>query len=356
MSASIRSIGLALPTGTASQTRYAEMTARARGLDDEQTRRNHVLYKRSTVRQRASVLLDESGSGWPYPIATTEHDRGPTTGERLREYLPLALDLSERACRGALEQTDPRAVTHLINVTCTGFAAPGVDLGLIERLGLNSTVHRLQVGFMGCHGAINGLAAARAFAEADHDAVVLLNAAELCSLHFSYDERHTLGNAIFADGAAACVVAHADTPADWALVDSASTVISGTTGDMGWTIGDHGFEMTLSREVPDAIEHAIGPWMSRWLAKHNLSIGDINAWAVHPGGPKILDAVQRSLNLAPNALDTSRAVLADHGNMSSPTVLFVLDRLRRAGASPPAVLLAFGPGLVAEAALLNCSS
>lgn len=356
MSVSIRSIGLALPAGAASQSRFAEMTARARGLDDEATRRNRVLYRRTTVRRRASVLLDESGGGWPYPIAATESERGPTTAERLREYLPLALDLSERACRDALVQIDPGTITHLINVTCTGFAAPGVDLGLIERLGLARSVQRLQVGYMGCHGAINGLTAARAFVGADSDAVVLMNATELCSLHFSYEEHGSLGNALFADGAAACVIAHASERTDWTLADTASVVIPGTADHMGWTIGDHGFEMSLSREVPAAIEHALGPWMSAWLAHHGLTIGDVSAWAVHPGGPRVLDAVQSSLNLAPSALDASRAVLADHGNMSSPTVLFVLDRLRRAGASPPAILLAFGPGLVAEAVLLNGSS
>jgi predicted naringenin-chalcone synthase len=120
---------------------------------------------------------------------------------------------------------------------------------------------------------------------------------------------------------------------------------------MGWTVGDHGFEMTLSRRVPGLIARHLRPWLESWLGDNGLSLADVRSWAVHPGGPKIVAAVGESLELAPDALAASRGVFADYGNMSSPTVLFVLDRLRRQNAPRPCVALGFGPGLVAEAAL-----
>jgi len=122
---------------------------------------------------------------------------------------------------------------------------------------------------------------------------------------------------------------------------------------MGWTVGDHGFEMTLSRRVPTLIAKHLRPWLNSWLADNELSLPEVRSWAVHPGGPKIISAVEESLELADDALAASRGVLAEYGNMSSPTVLFVLDRLRKQSAPRPCVALGFGPGLVAEAALFE---
>lgn len=122
---------------------------------------------------------------------------------------------------------------------------------------------------------------------------------------------------------------------------------------MGWTVGDRGFEMTLSRKVPGLIAGAVRPWLESWLGDNGLSLAEVGSWAVHPGGPKILTAVEEGLGLPPDALAASRGTFADYGNMSSPTVLFVLDRLRRAGAPRPCVALGFGPGLVAEAVLFR---
>ena len=158
------------------------------------------------------------------------------------------------------------------------------------------------------------------------------------------------GHTIFADGAAA--VAGSAAPAGgWALKASGSCLIPESAPDMGWTVGDHGFVMTLSRKVPALIAAHLRDWLVGWLRDNGLSLDDVRHWAVHPGGPKILTAVEESLGLPPAALAPSRAVFAEYGNMSSPTVLFVLDRLRREGAAGPCVALGFGPGLVAEAAL-----
>jgi predicted naringenin-chalcone synthase len=137
------------------------------------------------------------------------------------------------------------------------------------------------------------------------------------------------------------------------IVDNGSNIIPGTGDLMSWSIGDHGFRMTLSPQVPETIREHLAPWMIQWLGKNSLTPIDINGWCVHPGGPRILQATEDSLQLSQDALATSRGILSRFGNMSSPTVLFVLDEMLRNGIKPPIVLLGFGPGLAIEAALLK---
>lgn len=293
-------------------------------------------------------------------LPTRENDGvGPTTAERTRVYAAEAGPLAVRSAERAMAEAGFAAaeVTHLVTVSCTGFAAPGVDFALIDGLGLKPTVQRTHVGFMGCHGALNGLRVANAFATADPAATVLLCAVELCSLHYYYGSAadKLVANAIFADGAAAvagrCEAATVGRPLT--LIASGACLIPDSAADMAWAVGDHGFEMTLSRRVPGLIARHLRPWLDAWLGDNGLSLADVGSWAVHPGGPKILSAVEESLGLPPAALAASRQVLADYGNMSSPTVLFVLDRLRQANAPRPCVALGFGPGLVAEGAIFT---
>ncbi|MBN9523367.1 type III polyketide synthase [bacterium] len=291
-----------------------------------------------------------------YPTAANE-GVGPTTDQRMKMYAAEAGPLALRAARQAVAESGfaPDSFTHLVTVSCTGFVAPGVDLALIRGLGLRPTVERTHVGFMGCHGALNGLRVANAFASAAPGARVLVAAVELCSLHYYYGSEpgKLIANAIFADGAAAVAGTAAPRPGGWALRASGSCLIPESDADMGWVVGDHGFEMTLSRRVPGLIAAHLRPWLEGWLRDNGLSLADVGCWAVHPGGPKILVAVEEALGLPRAALAASRAVFADRGNMSSPTVLFVLDHLRKAGAAGPCVALGFGPGLVAEAALFG---
>jgi predicted naringenin-chalcone synthase len=208
---------------------------------------------------------------------------------------------------------------------------------------------------MGCHGALNGLRAARAFAGSEPTARVLVCAAELCSLHFRFGWNADLAvtNALFADGAAALVGSgdSGDDADSWRLAASGSYLTPGTADAMTWTIGDHGFEMTLNPKVSHQIGEHLRPWLRGWLARHGLELADIASWAIHPGGPRILDAVEDALGLDRRVTADSREVLAAHGNMSSPTVLFILERLRGRSAPRPCVALAFGPGLAIEAAL-----
>lgn len=365
----LESIGLALPERVVSQTEAAAIGAACSGGDERGRRVVEQLYHRTTVRHRSTVVgLPVGGEGEAVPLTfdppTAAAPGGPTTAARLRAYEHHAPPLAARAASAALKAAGVAAgeVTQLIAVTCTGFAAPGWDVELIERLGLDRGVGRTAVGFMGCHGAMNGLRVASALADQQPGTRVLMVAAELCTLHFQYgyDPQQIVANALFGDGAAAVVghaTPHGAPPHDggdvrWGLIGSGSHVLPDTRGEMTWRIGDHGFVMSLSARVPELVKAEVGPWVRGWLDGLGLEVGDIDGWAIHPGGPRVISAVQAALGLDPHAGDTSRAVLAEHGNMSSPTVLFILDRLGRRGCRR-CVGIAFGPGLTVEAAVFE---
>lgn len=371
MTMTILGIGTAAPPAL----RQADAAALAQQrccASPQQARLLQSVYRQSTVDARGSVLLGAKGNG--RDTGDAAHNRaaierfyqpprdamplGPTLADRMTHYADRAPPLAERAARSALDRAAvaPAGVAQLIVVSCTGFFAPGVEFHLIESLGLPPTAGRTMIGFMGCHGAINGLRVADALASSRPGEPVLMCAVELCSLHFQYgwDPQRVVANALFADGAAAMVgVAGEQSPGSPRVLATGSCVIPDSRDDMTWTLGDHGFAMTLSPRVPSLIERHLRPWLTRWLTTQNLTLDDIGSWAVHPGGPRIVDAVENALGLPPDATAASRGVLTDHGNMSSPTVLFILERLRHQRASMPCIALAFGPGLVAEAALIG---
>jgi predicted naringenin-chalcone synthase len=231
-----------------------------------------------------------------------------------------------------------------------------VDRELIQALGLRPRVERTHVGFMGCHGALNGLRVARAFTAADPRACVLVCAVELCSVHYHYgwDPQKSVANALFSDGAAAVVGTAAETvERAWWVAATGSCLFPDSADAMTWTIGDHGFEMTLSPRVPDLLGQHLRPWLRDWLADNRLTLDQVASWAIHPGGPRILGAIEKALGLPREATVASREILAEYGNMSSPTVLFILERLQRRQAPRPCVALGFGPGLTAEAVLFR---
>lgn len=361
--------GTALPVGSLTQDEAVGAAVRLSGLDPlaEGARKAQILnalYRRSGVSRRHSVVL-RPGDEDPfvrqtfYKTATDESDLGPTTFERMQRYETEAPELAQSSCEKALEDAKVSAseVRHLVTVSCSGFAAPGFDLALYPGLGLAANVSRTNVGFMGCHGALNGLRVARALSLAHPDEPVLVCATELCSLHHQYtdDPQQVVANSLFADGSAAVVLRSVDggQHEGWTLLGSSSCVLSESTDMMSWRVGDHGFQMTLSAQVPEVIRKQLKPWLESWLATQQLSLQDIVSWAVHPGGPRILTATTSALELDADQLAVSAGVLADCGNMSSPTILFILDRMRRQDLRGPCVALAFGPGLVVEAALLE---
>jgi predicted naringenin-chalcone synthase len=336
---------------TAQQAALLPVFYRLTGIDTR-----HLAFPPQVVQD---ALHGTAASQSAFLPRRTDDDRGPTTRQRMQHYAQEAGPLAALAARRALDDAGlaPRRLTHLVTVSCTGFHAPGPDRELIARLDLPPTVERTHVGFMGCHGAFNGLRVALAFAGADPAARVLVCAVELCSLHYHYgwDPEKMVANALFADGAAAVVggAAPAAAPDPWLLAATGSCLFPDSAAAMTWSIGDHGFEMTLSPRIPDLLAAHLRPWLEEWLAAHGLAPAAVASWAIHPGGPRILAAIEKALGLSREATAASRAVLAECGNMSSPTVLFILQRLRQRQALRPCVALGFGPGLVAEALLFR---
>jgi prepilin-type processing-associated H-X9-DG protein len=368
MSLSILGIGTAVPERAIDQADAADAAGRLCGFNDKQRRLLPTLYRHAGVKQRHTVLLTEKANGHPggqlfYRSVEEGGLHGPTTAARMQKYADCATGLATTACRRAFANAsiEARTVTHLITVSCSGFAAPGVDVQLIRDLGLPADVARTHVGFMGCHGALNALRVARGFVEADPEARVLVCAIELCSLHHQYgwNPEQIVANALFADGSAAVVCGHAGDSAEtnerprW--MSSGSTVVPETEDLMSWNIGDHGFQMTLSARVPDVIQSSLRTWLEGWLAGLGMERAQVAHWGIHPGGPRILQACLDALQLDPSAIETSKQVLSEFGNMSSPTILFIVERLIRQNTPGPWVLLAFGPGLTIEAALVEPS-
>lgn len=368
MSLALVGLGTALPGTAITQAEAVRIAERICGRAAEQAELLPALYRQSGIRTRhlafSSELITDVLQGTKHshsvflPRDETD-DPGPTTGQRMQHYVHEAGALAVQAARQALREAavDPRSLTHLVTVSCTGFRAPGVDIELMKVLELTPTLERTHVGFMGCHGALNGLRVARAFTSAMPNARVLLCAVELCGLHYSYrwNPKRMVSNALFADGAAALVgVAPAGAPADaWQAVASGACLFPESEYAMTWSIGDHGFEMTLSTRVPDLLARHVRPWLTGWLDDCGLRLGEVASWAIHPGGPRVLSALENALDLKPEATAVSREVLAAYGNMSSPTILFLLQRLRDGRAPRPCVALGFGPGLATEAALFR---
>ena len=357
MSFVIHSIATAVPGEPYAQEETAKCAAIVScGGNEKDAASLQKLFRATRIESRYSVhgrpqieALRRGEPVGPVPV--------PGTAERMAEYVREALPLALTAARSALVGIDPATITHLVTVSCTGFAAPGVDVGLIRDIPLSPSVPRTHIGFMGCHGALNALRVAKAYAESERTARVLICCVELCSLHFHYpwDPERMTGNALFADGAAAVVGGAADVEDDdgWKLTANGSCIFPGTEDAMGWKIGDAGFDMHLSTRVPVLIADNLGGWVDGWLAEHDLTRADVGSWAIHPGGPRILAAVEGSIGLVPGTCVASRDILTRYGNMSSPTILFILDELRRRNAPRPCVALGFGPGLAVEAALFR---
>lgn len=367
MSFEILGIGTITPEHSIEQVDaavHAEALSCSAEATDQQRRLLPVLYRRAGVKTRHSVVLESSTNGEMarqsfYPPADSEVDCGPTTSHRMQAYETHAASLAVSVVAQALQegQVAPEEITQLITVSCSGFSAPGFDISLVRELGLPADVARTHVGFMGCHGALNGLRVAKAFTDNDPAARVLVCAVELCTLHQQYGwcPEKIVANALFADGAAAVVgrQAPADLTDRWQLIASGSTIVPDSEEMMSWRIGNHGFEMTLSPRIPDLINERLRPWLRNWLQQQGLQIEDVGSWAIHPGGPRILNAVAEAVGFDESRLNPSREILARYGNMSSPTVLFILKKLQAEQARLPCVMLGFGPGLTIEAALIN---
>jgi predicted naringenin-chalcone synthase len=280
------------------------------------------------------------------------------TAARIERFVEEAVPLGREALRACLEESRlaPREVDALTVATCTGYATPGLDILLARELGLGEDTQRLHVGHMGCYAAIPALATLADAATARNRTGLLL-CLELSSLHVQDDSHEVdqiIAHSLFSDAAAAVAVRPGG--AGLEVVDVAARTDIQSAGLMTWNVTDRGFRMGLAREVPEVLERHAGPLVVSLLARHGLSPEEIAGWAIHPGGPRILEAVAAPLGLGEDELELSRSVLRDFGNCSSPTVLLVLQRLlehRPLRQGDRVVCVAFGPGLTLYAALLT---
>lgn len=336
------------------------------------------IYRNSGIDRRHSVIDDWGGGTLTSPPGAPLFFEGdtllPTPGTRVRNevYTREARRHFEALGRALLDGTpgvEPADVTHVITISCTGFFAPGPDFHVVRALGLDPSTQRFHVGFMGCFAAFQGLRMAEAFCRQDPEAVVLVLAVELCTLHLQFTEEtdDLIAGAVFADGGSGALVSGRPPAGDVSLELGSFRTDLAPEGedDMAWTIGDHGFSMKLSTYVPQIIEANLEGVLERLLSRDGLQASDVGWWAIHPGGRQILDRVEEAVGLAPAQIDASRTVLRNYGNMSSATLLFVLRELMvRAAAGPDAtsaapadgdqvLALAFGPGLTIESGLLR---
>jgi len=286
------------------------------------------------------------------------YDRPRSTAERMASYQVAGHALGREALEGCLRQSEGQTLSDLTLVSCTGYAAPGLDILLARDLGLPGDLRRVCIGHMGCHGVLVGLRQALATLRAYPEATVALLSVELSGLHFSptQDIEAMTSFALFGDAAVALTLSNAaDAGAGGpALVDTYNFADFATAEQMSWTITDSGFVMGLSPRVPITLRRQVRGAVERLLAPHGLAIPDITHWIVHPGGPSILEVIQQRLELSDEQIAPSWRVLAERGNCSSATVLLILDDLLQSGATHPGewgVMMAFGPGLSLELAL-----
>ena len=346
MSAYLHAIGTAVP-GHDVHTAFIDW---ARGQLDDRTRKLFDrMAARAGINHRWSVLPDAPGGGTPVdPGGFYAADPLPGTGARMQVYGQAAPALALDAVAALGEEVELDRLTHLVVASCTGFVAPGVDQILAARLGLDANVERLLVGFMGCYAAVAALRQARHIVRSDPAARVLVVTVELSTLHLQAVSaiEPLLAMLQFGDGAAAALVTAE--PGGFALERPFAAALPDSAHLIRWDITDRGFAMHLSGDVPGRIAAALADEAIAHAATGGVAPAEVDGWAVHAGGRSILDSVEGALGLDADALAHSRAVLADNGNMSSATLMFVLARLL---AGPPVrhgVALAFGPGLAAE--------
>ena len=352
MNSSIVSIGLSNPGAPIPQAEISRFMQLAHQLDAQEQRKLDFLYRKSGIDSRHSVLDDfqsEEVSDFTFFPKNKELHPFPGTAARMQVFEEKGPELAEQAVRSALLQAEVEAnsLTHLILISCTGMVAPGLELDLMRRLDIPSSVERYCIHFMGCYAAFTGLRLADQLVKANPKARVLVVSVELCTLHFQkeYTEDNLLANSLFGDGAAAAVVMQSEKGLQ--IKNYFSEVLWEGEKDMAWKIGDFGFEMRLSQYIPSLLNQGIRRLRDLFEAKFNFS--KVRHVAIHPGGKQILIQVQEAFGLSPEVNRHALEVLRTCGNMSSASILFVLERMLQDSSIQGDILaLGFGPGLTLE--------
>lgn len=356
----IVSIGTAVPPYRHQQDNILDFMQRVYAMDETNRRKLKFLYKHGGIDTRYSVIPDYSlpAAEWKFYIPSENLEPFPTLEQRMGQFRQHAATLSLAAIRHCLAKVPPAPITHLVTVSCTGLSAPGLDLELMDLLQLPPTIQRTAINFMGCYAAIHALKLADAWCKADKNANVLIVCTELCTLHFQ--KEHTTDNItsslLFGDGSAAVLVNNNEQQYGLTLDHFYAMVAPKGKPDMAWELSSQGFRMTLSGYVAELIEEDFENLVHQALSSGILTKDMITHWCIHPGGKKILEAVEHSLGLSPEELKDCYEVLRNYGNMSSPTVLFVLEKIMNdLTPEQPAKIFgaAFGPGLTMETFILS---
>jgi len=305
------------------------------------------VYADTRIESRHSVLSDFQHNP-STPLFFNGHE--PKMQQRMEKYFHYAPGLAMEAIR---KLDSYEKMTHLITVSCTGLAAPGLETIIQEELKLSSDLQKATVNFMGCYAAIHGLRLADWIIRADPKAVVVLVCVELCTLHFH--RKYTLENlssaSLFADGAAAVLLDGGDSGLE--IKSFFTSVNHSAKGDMSWDLDENGFLMQLTRQVPTKLREGLKETLARRCEELHIPLSSIANYAIHPGGKKILEAVAEELGLSEEQMESSFEVLRRYGNMSSPSILFVLKE-EWMNKKPEQILgLAFGPGLTMEGIYLT---
>jgi len=353
----IISIGTAVPAYQHEQDRILTFMQEVYQLDAVEARKLKFLYRQSGIEHRYSAIADFSNNAadWNFFPPVGSAALIPSIEKRMNLYAATAAPMAKQAIENCLQnKMECNAITHLITVSCTGMSAPGLDLELIELLDLPKNIYRSSINFMGCYAAIHALKMANAICKSETNARVMIVCTELCTLHFqdTASADNIASSLLFGDGAAALLLVSDDVEMDGLYLKSFySEIVPKGKDDMSWVIASTGFLMTLSGYIPDLIQADFESLMLKAMNKAGLTKSDIQYWCIHPGGKRILDAIAKSLDFKGEELEQSLAVLKEYGNMSSPTVLFVLKKIMeqmQAGETANIFGAAFGPGLTME--------
>ena len=324
--------------------------------DTTEQRKMKFLYHQSGIQHRYSVIGDYNRpvKDWKFYPRSENLEPFPSLEQRMSLYDKYAGPLSVDAIRNCIEHLLPaKQITHLITVSCTGMSAPGLDLQIIDLMDLPNTIYRTSINFMGCYAAIHALKIADAICKNDTGARVIIVCTELCTLHFQKEATidNITSSMLFADGSAAALVTHDQYPfPGMELQHFYAEIMPKGKKDMAWELSSSGFLMTLSGYIPELIEEDFEQLIARALQSAGIRKEQIKGWCIHPGGKRILETVKKCLHLDDTALDDSFTILEQFGNMSSPTILFVLKRMMQnpSGRNQKIAGAAFGPGLTME--------
>jgi predicted naringenin-chalcone synthase len=335
-----------------------EYVSKTYGPQNISSRKFGFLVREKSIAFKNSVIPDFIPE-YADPKLFTKENPNPSTSERMKVFCEESVKISTAVSKMALEKANilPREVTHIITVTCTGLSAPGLEIQLTQTLSLQPDVVKYGINFMGCYAAFHAIRLADTIIKSSPNSNILIVCTELCSLHYRFDESddNILSTYLFSDGCAAAVISGKEqNQPSLEILDTQSTLFLEGQNDMAWYVGNHGFEMLLNKNIPIYLRENLSQIYTNFLLKNNISKDEVGKYAIHPGGKNILKAFEHAIGITSEELGESYEILSECGNMSSATVLFVLEKMLYGDQQKDMIYsAAFGPGLTVESALFK---